>query len=164
MRKDCTFIMEKTHVSGRSIEKELFIKAAPERVFQALIEKEYLERWFMKTARVDLRPGGALRFDWWPGLFAEGKILVLDPPKRLSYIWEAILPGDGADAEALSPGDTTLTFELTPENAGTRLHFTHTGIGDGEEWNHYYETRKGGWDVHLNNLTTWLETGKETNW
>ena len=51
-------IMEKTNLSGRSLEKELFIKATPERVFQALTKKEDLERWFVKKAEVDLRPGG----------------------------------------------------------------------------------------------------------
>jgi uncharacterized protein YndB with AHSA1/START domain len=51
-------IMEKTHLIGRSLEKELFINATPERVFQALTEKEDLERWFVQKAEVDLRPGG----------------------------------------------------------------------------------------------------------
>jgi uncharacterized protein YndB with AHSA1/START domain len=43
------------------LEKELFIKATPERVFQALTTKEDLERWFLTKAEVDLRPGGTIR-------------------------------------------------------------------------------------------------------
>ncbi len=50
--------MEKTHLIGRLIEKELFIKATPQRVFQALTEKADLERWFVQKAEVDVRPGG----------------------------------------------------------------------------------------------------------
>ena len=141
-------IMEKTNLSGRSLEKELFIKATPERVFQALTEKEDLERWFVKKAEVDLRPGGAIRLEWAPDAVEIGKILVLEPPHRLSYTWEA-----------LEPSPTTITFELTAENDGTRLRLIHTGIGEGEDWDTYYTSINSGWNVHLKNLTAWLETG-----
>jgi uncharacterized protein YndB with AHSA1/START domain len=140
--------MEKTPLIGRSLEKELFIKATPERVFQALTTKDDLERWFLVKAEVDLRPGGAIRFEWGPGVFNVGKILVLEPPHRLSYSWEA-----------LEPSPTTITFELTAENDGTRLHLIHTGIGEGEDWDTYYTSVNGGWNAHLTNLTAWLETG-----
>jgi uncharacterized protein YndB with AHSA1/START domain len=141
-------IMEKTPLNSRSIEKELFIQAPLERVFRALTEKEDLERWFMKTAEVDLHPGGAIRFEWGPGVFNFGKILVLEPLHRLSYSWEA-----------LSPSATTVSFELTAETDGTLLHLTQAGIGEGEDWDHYYTLSNNGWSVHLKNLTVWLETG-----
>ncbi|HEX4206979.1 MAG TPA: SRPBCC domain-containing protein [Ktedonobacteraceae bacterium] len=140
--------MEKTPLMGRTLEKELFIKATPERVFRALTEKEDLERWFLVKAEVDLRPGGAIRFEWAPDVFEVGKILVLEPPHRLSYTWEA-----------LSPSPTTTTFELTAENDGTRLRLVHSGIGEGGDWDTYYTSVNGGWSLHLNNLTSWLETG-----
>src|SRR5947209_2148505 len=103
--------MEKTPLRGRSLEKELFIKATPERVFQALTQKAELERWFVKKAEVDLRPWGTIRLEWGPDAVEIGKILVLEPPHRLSFTWEA-----------LEPSPTTITFELTAENDGTRLH------------------------------------------
>ena len=140
--------MEKTPLIGRSLEKELFIKASPERVFQALTTKEDLERWFLAKAEVDLHPGGAIRFEWAPDAVEIGKILVLEPPHRLSYSWEA-----------LEPSPTTITFELTAENDGTRLRLIHTGIGEGEDWDNYYTSISGGWSVHFKNLTAWLETG-----
>lgn len=150
MRKDCTFIMEKTQPGGRSIEKELFIKAPPERVFQALTKKEYLESWFLSKAEIDLRPGGTLKFEWGPTISNFGKVLVFDPPHRLSYTWES---------PQMEPGTTTLTFELTAENDGTLLHFTHSGIGQGEDWDRYYNLRNNGWSTHLKNLAQWAETG-----
>jgi uncharacterized protein YndB with AHSA1/START domain len=140
--------MEKTRLSGRSLEKELFIKATPQRVFQALTEKEDLERWFLTKAEVDLRPGGLIRFEWAPDAVEIGKILVLEPPHRISYTWEAF-----------ESGPTTITFALTAENDGTRLHLIHTGIGAGEDWDTYYTSVSGGWNAHLNDLTSWLETG-----
>jgi uncharacterized protein YndB with AHSA1/START domain len=140
--------MEQTHLMGRSLEKELFINATPQRVFQALTEPAELERWFVQKAEVDLRPGGTIRLEWAPDAVEIGTILVCEPPHRLSYSWEA-----------LSPSPTTITFELTAENEGTRLRLTHTGIGQGEDWDTYYTSVNGGWNIHLTNLTTWLETG-----
>ncbi|MBO0791211.1 MAG: SRPBCC domain-containing protein, partial [Ktedonobacteraceae bacterium] len=120
----------------------------PERVFQALTTKEDLERWFLVKAELDLRPGGAITFEWGPGIAEVGKILVLEPPHRLSYTWEAF-----------EPSPTTVTFELIAENDGTRLRLTHTGIGEGEDWDNYYTSVNGGWNAHLSDLTSWLETG-----
>src|SRR5579875_178339 len=94
----------------RSIEKETFIHASPERVFQALTEKADLERWFVQKADIDLRPGGAIRLEWAPEADENGTILTVEPHHQLSYNWVA-----------LEPTPTTLIFELTPENGGTRL-------------------------------------------
>lgn len=143
-------IMEKTNSDGRSIEKELFIKATPQRVFQALTEQTELERWFLVKAELDLWPGGAISFEWdrARGVYNFGKILVLDPPHRLSYTWEA-----------MEPSPTPVTFELTAENDGTLLHLIHSGIGEGKEWDHYYTLRNNGWNIHLEHLVAWLETG-----
>ena len=140
--------MDKTHLTGRLLEKELFIEATPERVFQALTKKEDLERWFVQKAEVDLRVGGSIRFDWGQGAVETGRIVALEPPRRISYIWEAI-----------EPSPTTITFDLTPENNGTLLRLSHTGIGDGENWDNYYTSISSGWSTHCKNLITWLETG-----
>ena len=82
-----------------TIEKERFIHATPQRVFQALTEKAELERWFVRNAEIDLRSGGAAKFEWAPDMVETGKILVDEPPSRLSYTWEAF-----------SPSPTTITF------------------------------------------------------
>jgi uncharacterized protein YndB with AHSA1/START domain len=148
MRKESTVTIEQTNLIGRTLEKEVFIKASPQRVFQALTTREDLERWFLVKAEIDLRPGGAIRFEWGPDMIEVGKILVCEPPHRLSYCWETN-----------GPGPTTITFELTRENAGTRLHLIHTGIGVGEDWDAYSTAVDGGWSAHLADLITWLETG-----
>ena len=132
----------------RSIEKELFINATPERVFQALTEKAELERWFAQTAELDVRPGGAISFYWGPGVFESGQMVALAPPYRLSYTWEA-----------MEPNPVMITFQLNAENDGTRLRLVQTGIGQGKDWDHYYHLRNNGWNIHLTHLTTWLETG-----
>ena len=140
--------MQNTPLMGRTLEKEVFINASPERVFRALTEPAELERWFVQKAEVELRPGGAIRLEWAPDAVELGTILVLEPPHRLSYSWHA-----------LEPSSTTITFELIAENGGTRLRLIHTGIGQGEDWDRYYTSVNSGWNTHLNNLTAWLETG-----
>ena len=140
--------MEQTHLMGRTLEKEIFINASPERVFRALTEPAELERWFVQKAEVDLRPGGAIRLEWAPDAVEIGTILVVESPHRLSYSWHA-----------LEPSPTIITFELTVENGGTRLRLTHTGIGAGEDWDRYYTSVKSGWSAHLGDLAAWLETG-----
>lgn len=126
--------MAKMVRAGRSLEKELFIKASSERVFQALTRKEDLERWFPVKAEMESRPGGAIRFEWGSGVVETGKVLVFEPPHRLSFTWEA-----------MEPGATTITFELIPENDGTRLRLTHSGIAQGGDWDDYYSSVEEGW-------------------
>lgn len=146
-------IMEQTFLYGRSIEKNVFIKATPARIFQALTEKATLERWFLKHAEIDPRPGGAISFEWPSGVSATGTFLVFDPPYRLSYT-----------VETLSPGATTVIFALMADDHGTHLHLIHTGIGSGEDWDRYYHLRNNGWSIHLQNLIRWFETSKEVQW
>src|SRR5579875_3749449 len=148
MRKDNPLSMEQAQMTGRLVEKELFIQASPERVFRALTTKEELERWFVMKAEIDLRPGGAIKFAWTPEAFEVGKILELEPPHRLSYTWETF-----------GPGPTIVTFELAAEGAGTRLRLIHTGIGNSADWDNYYNAVNGGWNAHLADLTSWLEVG-----
>jgi uncharacterized protein YndB with AHSA1/START domain len=52
----------------KTIVKEQFIKAAPERVFKALTEKRELERWFVHEAEIELKPGGTIRREFAPGM------------------------------------------------------------------------------------------------
>ena len=132
----------------KTIEKPRVIHATPERTFQALTEKEELERWFVQKAEGDMRPGGAMRFEWAPDMVEKGQILEIEPSHRFSFTWEVF-----------SPSPVTITFELSAENGGTRLHFIQSGIGEGENWGNYYTGMSHGWDIHLDHLTAWLETG-----
>ncbi|GLV59722.1 hypothetical protein KDH_65470 [Dictyobacter sp. S3.2.2.5] len=145
--------MEKTNLCSRALEKDLYIKATTDRVFRALIDKEDLEHWFLKHAEVEMHPGGTIHFVWGTGTVNHGTILLLEPPRRLSYTWES-----------LSPSPTIITFDLHPVYNGTHLHLSHTGIGEGPDWDNFYDTRNKGWDVHLSYLVAWLETGQQRIW
>ncbi|MGI8855593.1 MAG: SRPBCC family protein [Thermomicrobiales bacterium] len=135
--------------TGRMIEKEIFIRATPERVFRALTEKADLEAWFVKEATIDLRVGGTLRLFWDPES-VEGTFLEIDPPRRVVFTW---------DERPAIAGITTSAFTLTAEEDGTRLHLIHSGFGAGEAWNRLFENINGGWDEELAHLRAWLVDG-----
>ena len=135
----------------KTITRKVFIKAAPAQVFAALTKKEQLERWFAPKAELELKPGGMFRIEWMPGMGEGGKIVSLEPSQQFSFTWEG----------QFSPTPTTITFDLASENDGTMLTLTHTGIGEGAGWEAYagMDVPGKGWDGHLQDLTSWVETG-----
>jgi uncharacterized protein YndB with AHSA1/START domain len=137
---------------GRTIEKELVIRAAPDRVFRALTDAGELERWFVTAARSEPTPGGSLWFSWEGEGDVEGRYLVVEPPTRIVYEWYDKI------------GTTRVSLDLTPEGGGTRLRLVEVGFGDGEDWDAFYDGLNSGWGRLLEALRTWVETGQETRW
>lgn len=137
----------KKQMDTKTITKERFIKATPDRVFQALTEKQELERWWAQKADIELKPGGTFRTELAPGLREHGRVKEVKPSQLFSFTWEAS-----------SPTPTTITFELTKEKDGTLLTLTHSGIGEGEKWD-VYTNMSQAWDEHLKDLTSRIETG-----
>ena len=79
-----------------------------ERVWRAVTQPEELAAWFPCRVRADLRPGGAMTFDFGPDLHSEGRVTDWDPPRRFAFLW-------GADRiviglEPLQDGTTLLTL------------------------------------------------------
>jgi uncharacterized protein YndB with AHSA1/START domain len=139
--------------SGRTVEKELFIAAAPERVYHAFVDKQALEQWFVTRAEIDARPGGIFNL-WWKDNHVPGQIVRLDPPRQMIFTWD-----DGPAC-----GITTCTVDFIPEADGTLLRLTHTGFGFGDSWDTLYDGVNGGWVMELGHLKHWLETGYAKSW
>jgi hypothetical protein len=55
--------------------------------------------------------------------------------------------------------NTHIVFEISEENQQTRIDMTHIGLVPAVEC---YNVCEPGWDSHLKDLTTWLETSTET--
>ncbi len=95
-----------------------------EKVWKALTEPGQLGRWFPANMTIDLRPGGAVSFDFGDTEIEvpegielpeeigpmEGRVMELDPPHLLAYTW----------------GNELLRWELHPDERGCLLVFTHT--------------------------------------
>jgi uncharacterized protein YndB with AHSA1/START domain len=142
---------ENIDMDKKTIKKELFIKATPERVFKALTQKEELEHWFVQEAIIDLQPGAEIQTNWAPGMGEHGKVKEVMSPHLFSFTWEG----------QFSPTPTTIKFELKAEKDGTLLTLNHSGIGEGKGWEAYTNMDQNGkgWDAHLNDLKSWVETG-----
>jgi uncharacterized protein YndB with AHSA1/START domain len=118
-------------VANGAILARIDIAVPPERVFRALTTDELTKWWgsaelYRTTAfEIDLRPGGAWRSE---GMGADGqpfhvggKVLELDPPRKLVQTWEPSWDTDGPP--------TTLCYLLDAIDTGTRLTIRHTGFG-----------------------------------
>jgi uncharacterized protein YndB with AHSA1/START domain len=125
----------------------------PEKVFRAISDPAELAHWFPASVELELRPGAPIRFTFEQVDFEApgGEVLEADPPKLLAYTW----------------GDSVLRWEVVPEGAGCRLHFTHT-LGGGEAWGGRLAAARhaAGWDVCLAALAARLDGAEpdEPDW
>jgi len=109
---------------------DIFVAAPPERVFEAISDPKQLMQWWGQTGmyrankwEVDLRPGGKWLCEGFgvkgDNYSVRGEYLEVDPPRTLVHTWIASWSGSTA---------TTVHWELTPTNGGTKINIRHTGF------------------------------------
>ena len=168
-----------TTETGRTTQvHRVYIKATPERIWQAITDPAWNGRYGYGAAQhYELRPGGrylshpseqmkqaAAAMGWdLPEVIVDGEVQELDPPRRLVQTWRMLM-----DPTAAAEGFSRLTWEIEgPGKDGVcRLTVTHelTGMpslaamtsGD----NAFGEMGGGGWPWILSDLKTLLETGE----
>jgi uncharacterized protein YndB with AHSA1/START domain len=130
-----------------------YIRATPERVWDALMKPEFTTRYFFGvTMDTDWKPGSP-----WKMVHADGKItdagevLEVEPQKRLVLKWRNEFP------ELKPEGYTQCSFELTPQGELTKLEVVHEAQMDNSKT---ITAISGGWPRILSNLKTYLETGE----
>ena len=116
------------------------IQASPERVFEYLVTDAGMTSWMGQWAHLDPVPGGRFEVDI-AGFPARGVFLEVDPPRRVTVSWGF------AGSTSLPPGSSTVSFELTPTSAGTRLDVVHSGLPEQDVPGHI-----AGWDHFLPRL------------
>jgi uncharacterized protein (TIGR03086 family) len=129
-------------------EKSVLVPLDPDQTFALLTEPERLRRWHTVTARIDVRAGGDYRWTVVPGHTAAGKVVEVEPGRRLviSWGWE----GD----DGLPPGASTVTITLVPVEGGTVVRLVHEGLTE--------EQAAGllqGWEHYLDRLVIAAESG-----
>jgi uncharacterized protein YndB with AHSA1/START domain len=153
----------------------VYIKATQERVWDAITNPEFTERYAYNRAEFDLRPGGvaravatpqmkqeakALGFDI-PDVITDGEVLEADPPKRLVHTWRLLW-----DESTAAEGFTRVTWELEPiEETVTKLTVVHDLEGSPRiaaivSGSMEDQGTGGGWTELLSGLKTLLETGQ----
>jgi uncharacterized protein YndB with AHSA1/START domain len=102
---------------SRTIELDQFIARPPAAVWRALTEPDLLARWW---ATGDIKPIVGHRFTLDMGSWGRQpcEVLAVEPERLLRYTF------------AEGTLDTTITWRLVPEGAGTRLFLEHAGFTD----------------------------------
>ncbi len=127
------------------------IKTTPERLWRALTDPAFTERyWYGTRLESDWRVGSPIVFHKPQGEPDTGKVLIADKPKTLSFSWH-VSYGDFAKEK-----DSRVTFTIDPDGSDhVKLTLVHDEF---EEGSALRETMaKGGWPPILANLVNMLE-------
>ena len=133
---------------------ELYIKTTPERLWEAITDRDLRARYsFGVGTESDWSQGSTYKSSV-PGVIdiAEGENVELDPPRRLvqtfTALWSDEVKGEGA---------SRVTWEIEPVGDDScRLTVIHDQLNEGAN-NELY----GGWPMILSGLKTLLETGED---
>lgn len=143
-----------------SIEREIFIDATPEIVFEVITSPEHIREWW-NGAETDVSPtsGAVAEIAWGKGTadphIDEMTVVDVDPSHLFSFRWVY----DGA--AAATPGNSLLvTFELEPSGTGTLLRLTESGFRE-KDWElavleAAYADHVNGWDVFVPSLAAYV--------
>lgn len=133
----------------------IYIASTPEKVWQALTSAEFSRRYFFGLdVEADLTPGGAFILRAPDGSdHITGKVLVCDPPHRLTVTWNVNWPGL---VEAL--GQTLVTYAIA--QAGNAVRLTMIEAHERPLPDDILEGGRQGWPAILSSLKSLLETGQ----
>lgn len=145
----------------RAIVKDVVVAATPQQAWEAWTTREGIVSFFAPDAKIEPRVGGAFAIYIDPGA-APGlkgaddmRFMALQPPKMLSFDWNA--PPSLPEAREQR---TFVVVRIEPVADGqTRVTLTHTGWGDGGEWDKAYAYFDRAWGNVLANLKKRFETG-----
>jgi uncharacterized protein YndB with AHSA1/START domain len=131
---------------------QLFIKATPEQVWDAITKPEFTTRYFF-ASRVELADGRRRAYGPNGELWGDSAILEEDRPRRLVHEWQGLYDPDLAAEET-----SRVTWEIEPQDGGvTKLTLIHDQLEGAPKT---AESVAGGWMLVLSGLKTLLETGQ----
>lgn len=137
------------------ISREVVVDASPDRVWAIVTDPRHVARWFSDEAEIDLRPGGAMLLTWHGQGTYQGRVDVVDPPRRFAFRW---LRREDNDPDG---GTSTLVeFILEREGPGTRLCVIESGFRGlawaEEDKDRYAGENADGWVHELNQLRDYV--------
>ena len=131
-----------------------YIRTTPEKLWAALIEPEFTRQyWFGFTQKSDWKQDSPWQLIDRDGKVTDsGKVLEINPPKRLVISWRnEFMP------ELAAEGPSRATFELEAQDQLVKLTVTHE---IGKEGSKLIQSVSGGWPMVLSGLKSLLETGQ----
>jgi uncharacterized protein YndB with AHSA1/START domain len=131
-----------------------YIRTTPQKVWDALTRPEQTPLfWFGTLQECDWKPGSDWKLKFTDGRVADaGKVLEVDPPRRLKLEWRHQL-----DPQMHAEGASRCLYEIEPVNDGVRLTVTHE---IDVEHSKFIAAVSGGWPHILSSLKSYLETGQ----
>ena len=110
-----------------SIEREIFVEASPEIVFEVVSSPDHLKRWWPDDARYEPTPESAGEIVFGDrdagGAVVPFTVVEARPPRMFSFRWT-----HPADEAARAGNSLLVTFDLIPSGNGTLLTMTETGF------------------------------------
>jgi uncharacterized protein YndB with AHSA1/START domain len=142
-----------------SIERQIWIEAAPEVVFDVVSDPAHVRQWWPDEAHYEAVPGseGQIWFDQQAGRQYRVAIQVVDaiPHRLFSFRWT-----HPVGERAREDNSFLVTFELEPKDGGTLLHMTETGYRElgweAARLEEIYRDHSQGWDHHLARLVPYI--------
>ena len=136
-----------------------YIATTPEKLWQALTDGAFTERyWFGTRIESDWTLGARVRFLRDDTVSDYGVVLECEPPRRLSYSWRAEF-----HEEFRHERPSRVTFEIepmAPRMGGRRSEVKLTVIHDDfDAGSKVFHAISGGWPLVLASLKSSLETG-----
>jgi uncharacterized protein YndB with AHSA1/START domain len=161
IRVMCNQTLQEDVMELGTIEREVFVEAAPEVVYEVVSSPEHVRQWWPDDADFDPTPGstGEIVFG---DREAGGAVVALTvvealPPRTFSFRWT-----QPAGQVARSGNSLLVTFELIPSTGGTLLRMTETGFRE-MGWEvavleEQYREHGTGWDFYLPRLASYAPT------
>ena len=157
--------LEDTKMDKPSFVYTTYISTTPERLWQALTDPAFTERYWNISFETDWSPGSTMVWHNHGVTIADADQVVVesDPYRRLSYTWHGFPPELAERFDWTEELRTTLagerrstvTFEIEPDGEQVKLTVIHEGFEPGSR---VLELVSGGWPRVISSLKTLLET------
>jgi uncharacterized protein YndB with AHSA1/START domain len=146
--------MENTKSNESRLVYELFLRASPDKLWQALTDGEITSRYFFGTrVKSSFQAGAPIVFELPDGAPAvSGKVVESTQGQRLTHTWK--IEYDPAFADEVS----TVTYMIEPRGTASKLTVTHD-VSSAPKTAAHVGVGQDGWSVVLSGLKTLLETG-----
>jgi uncharacterized protein YndB with AHSA1/START domain/DNA-binding transcriptional ArsR family regulator len=144
-----------------------YIQTTPERLWDALTDPAFTDRYWGVTFDTDWKPGSTMTWHQRGTTIADPEQVVLesDPYRRLSYTWHTFTPELAASLDVTGEAReriaaeqrSKVTFDIEPLGDLLKLTVVHDGFEPGSVM---VSMVSNGWPKVLSNLKTLLETGE----
>ncbi len=131
---------------------QVFIKASPEKIWEAITTPEFTVRYFHGAA-IEVSPERYLSHGPDGAVWGDGPVFEYDPPRRLVHEWRSLY-----DADMASEQPSRVSWEIEPRDGGyCKLTVTHDQLGSAPKT--AASVSGAGWMFVLSGLKTLTETG-----